>query len=161
MANPLLEKLLDPIIEGENYFESWKISHVEFPNLDQPRIVLRLENESGNAIKLVMSPGDAAAPCYERTPSFNLAFATEKEGPLEKNEEEAIIYVIEAVRLNDHGRFSIEYDDNHVPVLKEAPPKPTIMSKLLDVLFPPRKKTDTPQPDQSGTGVPPEPGAQA
>jgi hypothetical protein len=176
MSNELLAKLLDPVIEGEKYFETWKISQVEFPNLDQPRVVIRIENDSENSVKLVMSPGVAGAPCYDRTPSFNLAFSSDKEGPLDKNAEEALIYVIEAIRLNDNGRFSIEYDENHIPVLNEAPPKPTLMSKVRDVFFPPRKKDDKtvqdqsspdksspvlPDPGRTSPDTPSEPGVQA
>ncbi len=140
MNDPVFAKLIDPITEGEYFFETWKIAAAELLRIDKPTLMIRLANDDGRSLNIVLSPADPASPCYERTPSFNMAFAKEKESPLEKNEEEALVYVLEAVKLNDRGRFLIQTGETGEPVLVETAPKPTLLTKMLDILFPPKKK---------------------
>ncbi len=145
MADPLLEKIIDPLVFGEPYLKAWKAAPAGPQGNDILQISLLIKNDTDRDITLVISPRDAGSPCYERTPSFNISFFTEadKDKPLSKEEEEALIYVIEAVRMNDHGRYYIEFDENKASILRETPQKPTIMTKILDKLFPPRKKEET------------------
>lgn len=144
MKDPVFAKLIDPIAEGEYFFETWKIAGADLQRIDKPTLLIRLANDDGRGLSIVLSPADPASPCYERTPSFNVAFAKEKEkeGPLGKNEEEALVYILEAVKLNDRGRFLIQTDEKGESALVETAPKATLLTKILDVLFPPKKKTD-------------------
>jgi hypothetical protein len=102
-------KLLHPLRADDLLKEKWRLNAVELLPTEPPKLVVRLlDAETQREIRVELTQLDASRPCYEKSRSFNMSFASEGVTTLPLEDEEALVQVFDAIHENDHGRYVFE-----------------------------------------------------
>jgi hypothetical protein len=140
--DPLVAKLIAPHTQGCTLENTWVFEAVDMTVTDNgiPLVLVRLrEAASGREIRVEISPRDPSRGCYEESPSFNLAFASESGATLPVEEEKAVVAIFEAVQLNDHGRFHLAATpDGTVRLTENDTPPEGLLARLRKRIFGPK-----------------------